>query len=49
MDGNFKANHMLMKKSNGNVQLTDGEGYFVENGPYQRHLEHAMETKPVRN
>ena len=47
VDGNRKAEHMKMGKSNNDVRLTDGEGYFVRHGPYMHHLKTATESKPV--
>lgn len=47
MDGNFKADHMKMKRSDDDVKLTDGEGYFVAEASYQQHLETAKGVKEV--
>jgi hypothetical protein len=48
VDGNFKADHMKMRQPDGDVALTDGQGYFVEDAPYKQHLETATEIKQVR-
>ena len=47
MDGNYKAQHMAMPKSNNDVRLTDGEGYFTKSGPYEYHLKNTVDTKEV--
>jgi hypothetical protein len=38
---------MKMPKSMNDVRLTDGQGYFVEDGPYQYHLERTVENAQV--
>jgi len=48
MDGNFKADHIRMPVSKKETWLIDGEGFFVADGPYQKHLKLAKETRPVR-
>jgi hypothetical protein len=50
-DGNFKADHMKMRRPDGDITLMDGTGFFVEQAPYQRHLQTAVELKqvPLRN
>jgi hypothetical protein len=45
MDGNFKADHMIMKNPRDDVWLMDGEAYFVPRAAYQKHIETAV-TKP---
>jgi hypothetical protein len=39
---------MKMCASSSDVRLTDGQGYFVEHGPYMQHLMMAKVTRPVR-
>jgi hypothetical protein len=46
-DGNFKADHMMMRRPDGDVTLMDGQGFFVEDGPYKEHLRTAVELKQV--
>ena len=38
---------MAMPKSNNDVKLTDGEGYFTKSGPYEHHLKTTADTKEV--
>ena len=38
VDGNFTAQHMNMRKPEGDVALADGLGYMVEDTPYQNHV-----------
>ena len=38
MDGNFKVEHMLMKKAANEVQLMDGKGFMVTSEPYKAYL-----------
>lgn len=45
VDGNFKADHLIMKNPNDDVRLMDGEGYFVNQMPYQHHLNTAHVIK----
>jgi hypothetical protein len=47
MDGNFKADHMVMKNPSDDVWLVDGEGYFVSRAAYQKHIETAVTRKQV--
>jgi len=47
MDGNFKADHMLMKNPEDDVWLTDGEGYFVSRASFEAHLTTAVPVKQV--
>lgn len=46
-DGNFKADHMKMRRPELDVVLTDGEGYFVEEAPYQEHLRDFQDIRQV--
>lgn len=47
MDGNFKAQRMKVSSLNNEVNLIDGEGYFVKSGPYQEHLVTAKDISEV--
>jgi hypothetical protein len=47
VDGNFKAEHMKMQRSQDDVPLMKGEGYMVEEGRYQEHLRASTEIKEV--
>jgi hypothetical protein len=38
---------MDVSNPNDDVPLTDGEGYFVQSGPYKHHLETAKEFPNV--
>ena len=38
MDGNFKAEHMLLKQNTNEVWLMDGKGFMVTEQPYKRYL-----------
>ncbi|KIM63799.1 hypothetical protein SCLCIDRAFT_116668, partial [Scleroderma citrinum Foug A] len=38
MDGNFKAEHMLLKRNTNEVWLMDGKGFMVTEQPYKRYL-----------
>ena len=46
-DGNFTADHMKMRCSEEDVNLTLGYGYVVEEGRYNQHLSDAQEFKEV--
>ena len=47
VDGNFTAQHMNMRKPEGDVALADGLGYMVEDTPYQNPVASAHETTEV--
>jgi hypothetical protein len=47
VDGNFTADHLKMKNAHDDVALTDGDGYMVQEGPYQQHLEESPEVEVV--
>lgn len=47
VDGNFTAQHMIMKQPSLDVALSDGLAYMVENADYQAHLSSAVESKEV--
>lgn len=49
MDGNFSAEHMVMRHAEDDVQLTDGSGYMVAPRAYKVHLSVASEDKQVHN
>ena len=38
MDGNFKAEHMLLKNVSQELWLMDGKGFMVASEPYKRYL-----------
>lgn len=47
LDGNFKADHMIMKLPRDDVWLVDGEGYFVSRAAYQQHLKTHVTRRQV--
>ena len=47
VDGNFTAQHMNTKRPEGDIALSDGQGYMVENGPYQNHIASTPENREV--
>jgi hypothetical protein len=47
MDANFKADHLIMRNPEDDVKLMDGEGYFVNDAKYQKHLRTAKESNHV--
>ena len=47
VDGNFKAQHMRMRRPEFDVDLTNGEGYMVNETLYQDHLKTALVLKEV--
>lgn len=49
MDGNFQGEHMKMRAPNGDVALSDGKGFFVEDEPYKAHLKVAHGPVEVSN
>ena len=49
MDGNFQGEHMKMRAPNGDVALSDGKGFFVEDVPYKAHLNVAHGPLEVSN
>ena len=49
MDGNYKADHMKMKKPEDDVWIIDGEGYFASCKEYQYHVETAKYPKQVKS
>jgi hypothetical protein len=47
LDGNFKAEHMKMRKSADEIIITDGTGFFSTEKRYKEHLKVAKEYKEV--
>ena len=45
--GNFTAQHMKMRKPEGDIPLSDGLGYMVANEPYQKHVAQASNNEEV--
>ncbi|KAG1787420.1 uncharacterized protein HD556DRAFT_1312744 [Suillus plorans] len=45
VDGNFTAQHMVMRKPQLDISLSDGLGYMVKDQEYQTHLSSAVESK----
>ena len=46
-DGNMKLVHLMLKRSEEDVSLSDGELFNVRRGPYAWHLLTAPERQPV--
>lgn len=40
-DGNFKQDHLAMKKGSDDVSLNDGLGYFVSRRPFEKYINEA--------
>ena len=47
VDGNMKLVHLILKRSEEDVSLSDGELFNVRRAPYARHLVTAPERQPV--
>jgi hypothetical protein len=47
VDGNFKLEHLRMRRPDDDVALRDGSGHMVTSGPYAKHLESAPDIKQV--
>ncbi|EIW81842.1 hypothetical protein CONPUDRAFT_54267, partial [Coniophora puteana RWD-64-598 SS2] len=47
MDGNFKADHLRMRKQVNDVPMTDGAAYMTESKAYQEHLHTYPDKKEV--
>lgn len=47
MDGNFSAEHMIMRHPKNDIALSNGAGYMVAPGPYKAHLGVAQEDREV--
>ena len=48
MDGNFKAEHMLLKNASQELWLMDGKGFMVTSEPYNRYLAGSVNRVEVR-
>lgn len=46
-DGNFSAEHMIMKHPERDVALADGESYTVKSEPYEEHLRLSTDDTEV--
>lgn len=40
-DGNFKQDHLAMKKDTDDVALSDGYGYMVKRRPFEKYITEA--------
>jgi hypothetical protein len=49
VDGNFHADHLVMRHPEDDVALEDGCGFMVQTEPYKVHLEESVEFKQVCN
>jgi hypothetical protein len=47
VDGNMKLVHLIMKRPEDDVSLSDGELFMVKRAPYAEHLRHAPIRQPV--
>jgi hypothetical protein len=47
VDGNFRADHIRMKREDKDIQLTNGQGYMVDENRYKEYLSIAKETRVV--
>ncbi|EIW83832.1 hypothetical protein CONPUDRAFT_49507 [Coniophora puteana RWD-64-598 SS2] len=47
MDGNFKADHLKMRKEETDVSLTDGSGFMTESSAYEAHLKTQSNQKEI--
>jgi hypothetical protein len=47
VDGNMKLVHLIMKRPEDDVSLSDGELFMVKRAPYAVHLANAPERQPV--
>ena len=47
VDGNMKLVHLIMKRPEADVSLSDGELFAVRRAPYMKHLAVAPERQPV--
>ena len=48
MDGNFKAQHLNMRREKDDIALADGHAFFVEDKAYKIQLTKAVDTPQVR-
>src|ERR1700677_3558941 len=46
-DGNMKLVHLIMKRPEDDVSLSDGELFMVKRALYAEHLAHAPQRQPV--
>ena len=46
-DGNMKLVHLIMKRPEDDVSLSDGELFMVRRPPYAEHLVTAPQKQPV--
>jgi hypothetical protein len=47
VDGNMKLVHLIMKRPEDDVSLSDGELFMVKQAPYAEHLANAPQRQPV--
>jgi hypothetical protein len=47
VDGNMKLVHLIMRRPEDDVSLSDGELFIVRRAPYAEHLVHAPQRQPV--
>jgi hypothetical protein len=47
VDGNMKLVHLVMKRPEDDVSLSDGELFMVKRDPYSAHLANAPQRQPV--
>ena len=47
MDGNFKAEHMLLKNASQELWLMDGKGFMVTSEPYKNYLAESVNQVEV--
>jgi hypothetical protein len=47
VDGNMKLVHLIMKRPEDDVSLSDGEMFMVKRGPYAEHVANAPQRQPV--
>jgi hypothetical protein len=47
VDGNMKLVHLIMRRPEDDVSLSDGELFIVRQAPYAEHLVHAPQRQPV--
>lgn len=45
VDGNFHADHLMMKYPEDDVTLADGLAFMVETAPYEEHISESVESK----
>jgi hypothetical protein len=47
VDGNMKLVHLIQRRPERDVSLSDGELFMVKRAPYAEHLAHAPQKQPV--